>query len=113
MELGKETDRKIVISALLQQIQNAFDHLFAPQGWMEAYRKNCITLGKEVQIIRGEEVHQGFAESMDDILETAKYYCNIIIPDMNAIHLIADSVEEYLPDDVLPYPNYEQLLFSL
>ena len=53
------------------------------------------------------------AESMDDILETAKYYCNTVIPDMNSIRLIADTVEEYLPDDVLPYPNYEQLLFSL
>ena len=53
------------------------------------------------------------AESMDDILETAKYYCNTVIPDMNSIRLIADTVEEYLPDDVLPYPNYEQLLFSI
>ncbi|MBP3676709.1 MAG: hypothetical protein J6I97_00025, partial [Agathobacter sp.] len=53
------------------------------------------------------------AESMDDTLEAAEYYCNVVIPDMNAIRLIADSVEEYLPNDVLPYPNYEQLLFSL
>ena len=53
------------------------------------------------------------AESMNDILETAKYYCNTVIPDMNSIRLIADTVEEYLPDDVLPYPNYEQLLFSI
>ena len=27
--------------------------------------------------------------------------------------VIADLTEGYLPDDVLPYPNYEQLLFSI
>ena len=36
-----------------------------------------------------------------------------IFPDMDSIRAIADSAEEYLPDDVLPYPNYEQLLFSI
>lgn len=66
MELGKEIDRETVINALLRQIQIAFDCLLTPQDWMEAYRQNCITLGKEVQIIRGEEVRQGFAEDMDD-----------------------------------------------
>lgn len=66
MELGKEIDRETVTNALLRQVQNASEHLFAPQDWMEAYRQNCLTLGKEVQIIRGEEIRLGFAESMDD-----------------------------------------------
>lgn len=66
MEMGKEVDREAVINALLRQIQKASNDLLAPQEWMEAYRQNCITIGKEVQIIRGEEVRQGFAESMDD-----------------------------------------------
>ena len=53
------------------------------------------------------------AETISDMLESAKYYCGTILPDMDAIRAIADEAEEYLPDSVLPYPNYEQLLFSL
>ena len=53
------------------------------------------------------------AESLTDMLEAAKYYCNTILSDMDAIRVIADSVEEFMPDTALPYPNYEQLLFSL
>lgn len=78
---------------LLSTLSNAYDDLYTLEEKLES------------QILA--------AESMDDILETAKYYCNLVIPYMNEIRLIADSVEEYLPDDILPYPNYEQLLFSL
>ena len=78
---------------LLSTLSNAYDDLYSLEEKLESQ-----TLA---------------AESMDDILETAKYYCNLVIPYMNAIRLLADSVEEYLPDDILPYPNYEQLLFSL
>ena len=53
------------------------------------------------------------AEGIDDMLTAAKYYCNTILPNMNAIRKIADTLEEHLPDSALPYPNYEQLLFSL
>ena len=53
------------------------------------------------------------AESIIDMLEAAKYYHETIIPDMEEIRVIADLTEGYLPDDVLPYPNYEQLLFSI
>ena len=78
---------------LLSTLSNAYDDLYALEEKLES-----STL---------------VAESMDDTLEAAEYYCNVVIPYMNAIRLIADSVEEYLPDDILPYPNYEQLLFSL
>ena len=53
------------------------------------------------------------AESITDVLDAARYYHETIIPDMEEIRAIADLTEGYLPDDVLPYPNYEQLLFSI
>ena len=53
------------------------------------------------------------AESLTDKLETAKYYASTVLPDMDAIRTIADLAEEYMPDTALPYPNYEQLLFSI
>ena len=66
MELGNKVDREVVTEALLRQIRLASNDLNTPEKWMEAYRKNCITIEKEVQVIRGTEIRQGFAESMDD-----------------------------------------------
>ncbi|MCR5420786.1 MAG: glutamine synthetase III [Lachnospiraceae bacterium] len=51
------------------------------------------------------------AEGMDDSLMQAKYYHDDILEDMNSIREVADSVEGYLPDGILPYPTYEEMLF--
>ncbi len=53
------------------------------------------------------------AESMEIGIDLAKYYHEVVIPYMEEIRKVADSIEEYIPDDLLPYPNYEQLLFSV
>lgn len=53
------------------------------------------------------------AEGMEDMQAAATFYHETILADMDAIRKIADAAEEYLPDDLLPYPNYEQLLFSV
>lgn len=53
------------------------------------------------------------AEGMEDLQAAAAFYHETILSDMAAIRKIADAAEEYLPDDFLPYPNYEQLLFSV
>ena len=41
------------------------------------------------------------------------FYHDSILPKMEEIRAIADAAEELLPDDILPYPSYEQLLFSI
>ncbi|MDO4331593.1 MAG: glutamine synthetase III [Eubacteriales bacterium] len=53
------------------------------------------------------------AEAMTDMQEAAYFYHETILADMAAIRSVADAAEEYLPDEILPYPNYEQLLFSV
>ena len=53
------------------------------------------------------------AEGMTDMLEMAEFYHDTILPDMDDIRVLADKAEEYLPDALLPYPSYEQLLFSV
>lgn len=53
------------------------------------------------------------AENMADMQEAAYYYHETIICNMEAIRKFADMAEEYLPDDILPYPNYQQLLFYI
>ena len=53
------------------------------------------------------------AESMTDVLETAKFYHETILPDMDTLRAAADEAETYLPDDMLPYPSYDELLFTV
>ena len=51
------------------------------------------------------------AEAMDDSLEQAKFYHDGILADMEQVRSVADSLEVYLPDGILPYPKYEDILF--
>ena len=62
-----------------------------------------------------EKLHEDTlaAEKMEDPLETAKFYHETILPAMDEIRKVADEAETILPDELLPYPAYEQLLFSV
>ena len=51
------------------------------------------------------------AEGIEDMLESAKFYHDTILADMDDIRSVADVAEELLPDEFLPYPTYEKLLF--
>ena len=53
------------------------------------------------------------AEQMTDNLETAKYYHEVILEDMESLRSYVDEAEAYIPEDYLPYPTYGELLFSL
>lgn len=51
------------------------------------------------------------AESMEDSLEAGKFYHDSILPEMEEIRLLANGAESLIPDDMLPYPTYDALLF--
>ena len=53
------------------------------------------------------------AEGISGSKEAADYYYETIIPDMDSIRVYADQAEEFIPDGYLPYPTYEELLFSV
>ena len=53
------------------------------------------------------------AEGISDSLDEAFYYHETIIPTMEEIRSVADNAEELIPDDILPYPTYTKLLFSV
>ncbi|MGN1314783.1 MAG: glutamine synthetase III [Lachnospiraceae bacterium] len=59
------------------------------------------------------EADSSAAIKIEDILEEAKYYHDVILPDMEAVRLVADKAESCLPESILPYPAYDQLLFSV
>ena len=53
----------------------------------------------------------GKAEAAADMNDAALFYQGTVLTDMESLRNVADAAEEYLPDGVLPYPNYEKLLF--
>ena len=53
------------------------------------------------------------AEFMDDLQAQADFYHDTILTTMDQIRGLADIAESYIPDDLLSYPTYEKLLFSV
>lgn len=53
------------------------------------------------------------AEGMSDQPALSLFYHETILPDMDAVRSTVDAAETYIPDSILPYPNYEKLLFSV
>ncbi len=53
------------------------------------------------------------AEKMEDSLEQARFYQETILAEMDDLRGWTDQAEAIIPDEYLPYPTYEQMLFSL
>ena len=53
------------------------------------------------------------AESIDDMQKEAEFCHTQILSRMEALRLTANAAETLIPDTLLPYPTYDQLLFSL
>ena len=66
MVLGRPADRDRLIAEMvkaLAQMDRAL--LTSPEAMLERYRRDCITLGKEVSIVRGDEVRHALALDID------------------------------------------------
>ena len=53
------------------------------------------------------------AEGMSEALETASYYQQTVLADMDELRKYADKAEALIPEKYLSYPTYGQMLFSL
>ncbi len=53
------------------------------------------------------------AREIENHLEAAKFYQSVVLKDMEDIRKIADEAEALMPENMLPYPTYGQLLFSI
>ncbi|MDO4976247.1 MAG: glutamine synthetase III [Eubacteriales bacterium] len=51
------------------------------------------------------------AEEIEDFLACAKFYHDTILDDMAKVREVADGVEGMIPEELLPYPTYAQMLF--
>lgn len=64
---GKAVDRSRLAAAMIVALQEMSLRLLTGKSEMLAgYRRDCITLGKEVSLVRGDEVRHGTALDIDD-----------------------------------------------
>ncbi len=53
------------------------------------------------------------AKKIENHLEAAKFYQSVVLKDMEDIRVFADGAEALMPEAMLPYPTYGELLFSI
>lgn len=64
---GRQIDRAAVTAAMLSALAQMREGLFDKKALcMAQYRKDCITLGQEISLVRGDSLTHGVAVDMDD-----------------------------------------------
>lgn len=68
MVTGKDIDRSTLAAAMIAALMKMDAHLLTNQdAIMTAYRANCITLGKQVSVVRGDTAEHATALDVDDL----------------------------------------------
>ena len=62
---GKAIDRESVIANILTHLDDICKDLQSVDQILARYRKNCITVGQEISIVRGEDIRHGKALDVD------------------------------------------------
>lgn len=67
MIAGADISRAAVAAAMLEALCKMYDRLLTGKSAMlQRYRRDCITLGQDVVLVRGDEVRYGHALDIDD-----------------------------------------------
>lgn len=67
MVTGSAVDRAKVAAAMMESLHRMDETLFTGKDAMLVrYRTNCVTLGQDVSLVRGEEVRHGHALDIDE-----------------------------------------------
>lgn len=69
------------------------------------------TMTKDLETLKADTA-KALAAS-DDVLACAKAYQETVLEDMETLRKSADEAEALIPDELLPYPTYDELLFSI
>ena len=69
------------------------------------------TMTKDLKTLKADTA-KALAAS-DDVLACAKAYQETVLEDMDTLRKSADEAEALIPDELLPYPTYDELLFSI
>ena len=62
---GEKVNRSALAAAMIRHLHSMSDTIFKPDYTMEQYRKDCITIGQQVSIHRGDQIYYGQALSVD------------------------------------------------
>lgn len=65
MASAKPVCREAVCAEMIRSLESMNSKLLRPEHFMDSYRKSCITLGKEISILRAGEVRHGKALDID------------------------------------------------
>lgn len=67
MQTGKPVDRSVLAACMIQALHRMDAHFISEKNaWMDAFRRDCITIGQAVSVHRFEDVRHGTALSVDD-----------------------------------------------
>ena len=69
------------------------------------------TMAKDLETLKADTAKA--LASSDDVLACSKAYQGTVLEDMEALRKSADEAEALIPDELLPYPTYDELLFSI
>ena len=90
--------KQLGIKAAVETETKLIDKL---SGYYEAVIKETQKLSDDIKK----------AESMDENIDQARFYHDVLIADMDEVRKYADEAEPLIPEGYLPYPTYEQMLF--
>ena len=67
MVTGHPVSRSALAAALMEELDALrAEALARPELWLEAYRANCLTAGREVRVIRGDTARSALALDVDE-----------------------------------------------
>ena len=69
------------------------------------------TMAKDLETLKADTAKA--LASSDDVLACSKAYQGTVLEDMEVLRKSADEAEALIPDELLPYPTYDELLFSI
>lgn len=67
IELGQPVHRAALAAALIRALDRMYaDFPGEKSRYLDAYRRDCVTVGRQVRLLWGEESEKAFAEAVDD-----------------------------------------------
>ncbi len=67
MSTGKQVDRNTLICEMVRSMYALNQNLLSDKSQiMASYRRDCITLGKHISVVRGTDIRHGIAQDIDE-----------------------------------------------
>lgn len=67
MALGRNTEPSALASRVLEALGRMYDEFPAQKAqWLSRYRDDCLSIGREVALVRGDRVRYAYAEGVGD-----------------------------------------------